>query len=156
MVRRDAVGEAVGPARVLGDVAADGAGLLARRVGDVHQAVLGDALADVQVDDAGLDDGAAVHRIDFEDTVHAGGDEEDAPLDGDRAAAEARPGAARDEGDAVVVGQPDDAGHLLGGRGEHDGLGEPPVDGAVELEDQHVLGGVEDVFVAHDALEDVD
>ena len=77
-------------------------------------------------------------------------------LDGDRAAAEAGPRAAGDEGDAVVVGEPDDARHFLGGRGEHDGLGEPAVDGAVELEDQHVLGGVEDVLVAHDPLEDVD
>ena len=53
-------------------------------------------------------------------------------------------------------GEPDDARYFLGGGGEHDGLGEPAVDGAVELEDQHVLGGVEDVFVAHDPLEDVD
>ena len=118
--------------------------------------MLGGALADVDVDHAWLDDGEAVDRVDFDDPVHARGDEEDATLDGDRAAAEAGPRAAGDEGDAVVVGQADDARHLVGGRGKDDGLGKLPVDGAVELEDEHVLGGVEDVLLAHDVLEDVD
>ena len=71
VVRRDAVGEAVGPAGVLGDVAADRAGALAGGVGRVVEAVLGDRLAEVQVDDAGLDQRRPVLDVDLEDALHA-------------------------------------------------------------------------------------
>ena len=72
MVGGDAVGQTVGAAGVLGHVAADGAGALAGRVGRVIEAVLGDLFGQVQVDDAGFDDGDAVFYVDVEDAGHAG------------------------------------------------------------------------------------
>ena len=72
MVGGDAVLEAVRPAGVLGDVAAEGAGGLARRIGRVVQAVRRDRLGEPGVDHAGLHHGAAAHRIDREDAVQPG------------------------------------------------------------------------------------
>ena len=51
----DAVLEAVRPAGVLGDVAADGAGRLAGGIGDVVQAVRRDRLGEPRVHHAGLE-----------------------------------------------------------------------------------------------------
>ena len=59
MVGGDAVLEAVGPAGVLGHVAADGARGLARRVGHVVQAERRDRLGEPRVHDAGLEHRAA-------------------------------------------------------------------------------------------------
>ena len=56
MVGRCAVAQAVGPARILGHVASDAAGLLARRVRRVVQAVRRSSTRDVEIDDARLDD----------------------------------------------------------------------------------------------------
>ena len=53
--RRDALGEAVRPARVVGHVAADRARLLAARVGREVQAVGGDGPGEVEVEHARLD-----------------------------------------------------------------------------------------------------
>ena len=58
--RRDAVLEAMGPARVFGHVATDGARRLARGVGSVQQAVRGGGGREPRVHDARLDDGDAV------------------------------------------------------------------------------------------------
>ena len=57
VVGRDAVLQAVGAAGVLGDVAADRAGLLAGRVGRVVEAVRRDGAGDVEVGHARLHDG---------------------------------------------------------------------------------------------------
>ena len=62
MVDGEAVLQAVRAARVLGDVAADRADLLARRVGRVVEAVRRDRPRDVEVRHARLDDDALAAR----------------------------------------------------------------------------------------------
>ena len=71
VVDREAVLEAVRAARVLGDVAADRADLLRRRIRRVVEAVGRDRARDVEVRDAGLDDDLAALDVDLEDAVHA-------------------------------------------------------------------------------------
>ena len=66
-VAGDAVLHAAQAARVLGQVAADGADLEAGRVGRIEEAVLGRRPAEVGVDDARLDDGGQVAGVDLED-----------------------------------------------------------------------------------------
>ena len=69
VVGRQPVFEAMHAARILGDIAADRAGDLARRVGRVIKAGAGDRMADAEIGDAGLRDDAAVVVIDVEDAV---------------------------------------------------------------------------------------
>ena len=57
-----AVFQAMGAAGIHGDVAGDRAGELARRVGRVEEALVGDRLADAEIGDAGCDAGGAVRR----------------------------------------------------------------------------------------------
>src|SRR5665648_694363 len=68
----------MGAAGVLSHVAADGAGLLTGRVGDVVEAVAGDRFAQLEVDQAGLDHGAQAVEIDLEHAVHLHQRDEDA------------------------------------------------------------------------------
>jgi len=67
VVGRDAVRERVRAARVLGDVASEGAGLLARRVGHEVQPVGRGGGRQMKVHEAGLDDGAEVRYVDLDD-----------------------------------------------------------------------------------------
>ena len=94
------VAEAVGAAGVEGDVAADGAHRLARRVGRVVEAVRLAGGRDVEVDHAGLDDGDPVERVDPQDAVHPVEGDHDALLDRHRAARQAGARPAGHEGHA--------------------------------------------------------
>ena len=71
VVHREPVLEAVHAARVLGDVAADGAGDLARRIGGVVEAVLRHRLGDGEIAHARLHAGGARERVDGEDVLRA-------------------------------------------------------------------------------------
>ena len=102
VVDREAVLEAVRAARVLGDVAADRADLLARRVGGVEEAVGRDGARDVEVGDARLDHDPLRLEVDLEDPVHPRERDDDPLRHGQRAAREAGAGAARDEGHALA------------------------------------------------------
>ena len=95
--------EAVRPARVLGDVAADRADLLARRVGRVVEALGGDGAGDLEVRHAGLDDDARALEIDLEHAVEPRERDDDAVGDRQRPAGEPRSGAAGDERHPVRV-----------------------------------------------------
>ena len=78
VVGGEAVLEAVRAAGVLRDVAADRADLLARRVGRVVVAVRGRRPGDVEVDHAGLDDGALVVAAHVADRPHLRGHDQHA------------------------------------------------------------------------------
>ncbi len=105
VVDREAVLQAVRAARVLGDVAADRAHLLARGIGRVVVAVGGDGLRDLEVRHPGLDDDPAVFEIDLEHAVQAGERDHDPVGDRQRAAREAGAGTARDERHAMRRGR---------------------------------------------------
>jgi len=119
VVRREAVFQAVGPARILRDVPSDRAHALRRRVGRVVGARGAEMLADVEVGHAGLNAQEAVFQVDLEDPLHAREGDHDAARHGQRAAGQARAGPPRDEGEAVFPCELHD-GHDLRGRGGKD------------------------------------
>ena len=119
----EAVLEAMRAAGVLGDVAADGADRLRRRVGRVEIAAGARRAGDVRIDDARLDDDARVGNVHFEDAVHARQADDDAALDRQRAAAQARARAARDKGKPVAVADAHDGLHLIRRAGQDHGGG---------------------------------
>ena len=88
VVGGDAVLHAAQPAGVGGDVPADAADLVGRRVRRVPQAVLADRPLHLGVEQAGLGDGGAGHRIDG-DLAHPLGGQHDAAVDRGRAAGQA-------------------------------------------------------------------
>ncbi len=117
----EAVFEAMRAAGIFGDIAADAARGLRRGIGRVEIALRLDAVGDVEIEDAGLDDDAGVGEIDFEDAVHAREADDDAVFDGERAAAEAGAGAARDEGNFFAMAEAENGLDFGGGVGEKNG-----------------------------------
>ncbi|MNS60102.1 hypothetical protein D3C72_930810 [compost metagenome] len=141
VVHGEAVLEAVHAARVLGHVAADGAGDLRGRVGCVIEIVRRGGLGDGQVAHAGLDHGGARIGIDREDALELGQRQHQPAGDGHRPAREARAGAARHHRHPEFVAQAQDGADLLLGVGQHYGLGHLAVGGqAVALVRHGVLG----------------
>ena len=99
--RRDAVGEAVRPARVVGDVAADRARLLARRIGREVQPERRERAREIEVDDTGLDPRHPFVGVDRHDPVHLRRHDHDGTAERNRAAGEAGARTTRGERPAV-------------------------------------------------------
>ena len=97
VVDGEAVLEAVRSTRVLRNVAADRAHLLARRVGCIEEAVGRNGLAHLKVRDPWLDDHPPRGEIDLEDPVHPGERDDDPIRDRESAAREPGTGATSDE-----------------------------------------------------------
>ncbi len=95
VVGRDAVFEAMRAAGVHGDVAADGAGELARRIGRIEEARVSHRVRNGEVGDARLHGRRAVVKIDVENPVHARQADHNRVTSGQRAARQRRAGAAR-------------------------------------------------------------
>ena len=121
MVDGEAVLETVGAAGVLGDVTADGAHLLARRIGRVVVAVRRDSLRDLEVRHARLDGHATVRDIDLEHAIEARERDHDAILGRQRAARQPCPVAARDKRDAGTMADAHHGLHLGGRRWQDHG-----------------------------------
>ena len=119
VVRGHPVLEAMRATRVHGDVAGDGAGKLARRVGGIEEAVLRDRAGDGDVGAPGLHRGSAVGVVDLQD-VHSSGLRR-APRVGGRQRAAGKRGArtARHHGNPLPRGTPQDRRDFLGRRREH-------------------------------------
>ena len=144
----DAGLEAVRPAGVLGDVAPDGAGGLARGIGDVLQAVRQHGLREAGVDDTGLDHRAASGRVDVEDAVQPGEGHEHGVALGECTAAESPVPAPRaTNGVFVRVELLHDGDELLARTGEdhHSGIG------LVSGEAIHGIGGELGAAMPHPA-----
>ena len=112
VVHGEPVLEAMHAARVLGDVAADRAGDLRRRIGRVVEAVRRGGLGDREIAHAGLHDRGARERVDREDALELGERQHDAARIGQRAARQAGAGAARDHRDARRVARLQDRDDL--------------------------------------------
>ena len=119
----EAVLEAVGAARVLRDVPADRADLLARRVGRVEESVRRDGARHVEVRNSRLDDDPLAREVDLEDAVHPRQRDDDASGDRRRASGEACTGAARDERDAFAMAGAQHRLDVLRRSGKGDELG---------------------------------
>ena len=116
----EAVLEAMRAAGVLGDVAADRAHLLARRIRRVVVAERRDPPGDVEIGDARLHRHPLVRDVDIEDAVEAGQGDHEPAGDRQRAARQTGAVAARDERDPGPRAEPHDRLHFRRGRGQHD------------------------------------
>ena len=114
-----------------------------------------DGLGDVEVDDAGLDDGALVFEIDLQNLVHASEGDDHAALARDGAAGESGTGATADEGNLQFVGDAGNGGDLLGGFGEEDEVWRVFVDAAVVFVELEIFGAVEAAERTDDVFEPV-
>jgi len=119
----DAIGERVGTTGVFGDVAADGAGLLAGGIWREVKAVRCGGEAKIEIDHAGLDDGALVLRVEGENAVHARKNDHHAAGAGERSAGKTGPGATAHDGGIVLSGKFHDLRDLLRRGGKHDDVG---------------------------------
>ena len=117
-----AVGQRVRPAGVFRHVAADGASLLARRVGDKIVAVVGDGERQVQVHDAGLDSRAFVLDVDFNNLLHARERHDDAALGHHRPATQACARPAGDHRHVLLRREAYNPDQVFGARREHHGV----------------------------------
>ena len=97
VVRGEPVFQAVRSAGVLGDVAADGADLLRRRIGCVEVAERPHRLAHVEIGDPRLHRDLVVVEVDVEDRSHPAEADDDAVGDRKRSTGQSGPRAARDE-----------------------------------------------------------
>ena len=121
IVGGDAVFQAMGAARIHGDIAGQGAGELARRIWRIEEVVRRGGIGDGAIGDAGLDPGHAVHLVDGEHAVHARDAEHDRIFERQGPARQRGAGAARDHLDLMVVAVAQHLAHLLGAAGQHDG-----------------------------------
>jgi hypothetical protein len=149
----DAVGEGVRAAGVFSDVAADGAGFPTGRIGREVEAVRFSGAGEFVIDDAGLDDGALIFDVEFENAIHAREDEHHAAGAGERAAGKSRAGAATDDGEMVLCGEFDDARDLFRCCRENDDVGAAFFVRAVVLVKKKILGPVKNGRRAEKFLE---
>ena len=113
VIHRDAIGQSVRASGIFGNISADGAGFLAGRIGRVVKTEMFDGASDIEIYDAGLDDGAAIFGVNFKNAIHARKNREDAALAGERAAGESCASAAADEGNLVSRSGADDGGDIV-------------------------------------------
>ena len=140
VVQRQAVLQAMHAAGVFGHVAANGAGDLARRIGCVVQAEGRRRLADGQVAHAALHGGGARGAVDLHDLVELAQRQRDAHRVRQRAAAQARAGAARHHRQAEFMAGAQHRGDLrFGFRQRHQ-------------QRQLAVGGEAVAFVGHGVL----
>ena len=93
----DTVGKAVRTSGVVGNVAAQRADLLARRIGREVEALGAELFAQIEIDDSGFDPRDAVLKVDLDHVVHLPGADHDRRTEWDGASGESRSGAARDD-----------------------------------------------------------
>ena len=145
--RRDPVGEAVRPSRVVGDVATNRTALLAAGVGGEVQPVLRHGPGEIEVEHTGLDPGQSVDGIDRQDPIHLGRDNQDCIVEWRGTTGETGSGATSHERSAMSHGDPNAGLHLDGGRGEANDAGMPlevrriaPVQRQLGLTDPNPIG----------------
>src|SRR2546428_13055611 len=99
------------PAGVLGDISADTAGHLTRRIRRIVQPVRSSSLRDVEIDDAWLNHCKAVLNVDSKDAIHSLKFDENSAFGSKCSAAKPRPGAARKKRVYVYFGDAADLRH---------------------------------------------
>ena len=144
MIGRDAVSESVRAAGIFGDVAANGAGLLARRIGSKIETIRFGGECEIEINDAWLNDRALIFRIECKDAVHARENDHDSTSPGQRAAGKAGARAAANNRDVVLCGEFCDLRDLLRGSGKNDYIGTTFLNRAVVLVEKNVLRLKED------------
>jgi hypothetical protein len=139
VIAGDAVRERVGTTGVFRDIAANGAGLLAGRIGREIKIVRFSGQREIEIDDTGLDDGALILGVDREDLVHARENEHQAASASERAARKAGARATTDDGDVVLRRQFDDLRNFPRRCREYDDIRTAFFDGAVVFVEENFL-----------------
>ena len=157
VVGGEPVFEAMHAARILGDIAADGAGDLARRVGRVIKAGLLDRLGQRQVGDPGLGHDAAIVVIDVEDAVELGHAEQYAVGQRQGPARQRGAGAARHDLDAQILAIAQHRRDLFDPRRQHDDQRQLAIGGQPVALIGPPLGlGDDDALARHDPAQRLD
>ena len=131
----------MGAAGVRGDVAAERAGELARRVWRIEEAMHRSGIGNGDIGDAGFDPRHAVRLVYRQHPRHARDAEHDGIFERQRAAGQRGAGAARHHLDLVVVAIAEDRAHLFGARRQHHGERHAAIGGErVGLEGAAALG----------------
>ena len=146
----------MGAAGVLRHVAPQGADTLAGWIGGVVEVVRFGRFGELEVDDARLDNGQPIDRIELENALHARERDDDTPKRGDGAAAQSSARASWHDRQRGVQGDAHYVGHLSRARWEDDGLRLRLLDRAVVLEGDHFLGAPEDAIGANSPLQSPD
>src|ERR1700733_5481502 len=97
--RRESIFQAMRAAGIFGDVAADAAHRLRRRIGRVEVSVRRDGGGNIEIDYARLDDNARIRNVHFKDAIHSRQGDDDSVFDWESATAESSTRTARDERD---------------------------------------------------------
>ena len=151
IVPRHAIFQTARPARVAGDVAADGGMADARRVGRIKKPDLFDFRLQFRRDDSGLHADGRIRRIDFQDPVHAReADDDSAGANRDGSGRKSRSHAARNDGDARLRGDLYDFGRLFGRLRQHDHVGNAFGKGAVIAVDGKIFRCAQHAVLADD------
>ena len=133
VVRGDAILEAVRPAGILAQVAADDRRPSARRVGRVVETQLPGCRVEHEVDDARLHHAVAPDGVQFDDALHARKLDDDAAALGHRAARQPRACPARDNRQPVGARPLHDPAHVGRRLGIEDRVGFAAVEAGVDL-----------------------
>ena len=152
VICRHAIRQRVRPARVFRHVAADRAGLLARRIGRVVEIGVLDSARQFVIHHAGLHHSALVFEIDGQDAIHPRKHDLDAAAQRQRAAGKPRSCAARHNRHAALMGNSRHCGHITGGSHEHDAFRARLFRRAVIFVEQQVFGFRENVCRAQRLL----
>jgi hypothetical protein len=143
----------VGAARVVRDVAADGADLLARRVGREVESHAGGVPGEVEVDDPGLHPGHAVVDVDLETRFMFLVDTTMGRAEWDRATGQAGAGAAGHDRNPMMLGDTHHLHHLCGGGGHRHHRRLTVIDAGIGPVQVPVEGTGEHAFVPEDGTE---
>ncbi len=138
----DPVGKAMRAARVVRDVAADGADLLARRVRGEVESERAEMFAQVEIDDARLDPCDAVLGVDLENSVHLRHRDHDRSAERNGTAGKAGSGPSGDHGPVVASRHLHHGLDLSRRFGEHDRPGDATVEHRGVVTEQRSLGAV--------------
>lgn len=117
------------------------------------QSGVGDGCGQIGIDDAGLNDGALIFDVDFEDAIHAREGNDDASVARQRAAGESSTRAASNDGNVMATGDLDDVDHVGGIAWKNDAVGARDFDGTVVFVEQQIFGAAEDVFAGEKMFE---
>ena len=99
-----------------------------------------DCYAHVRIHNAGLDGGALVLSINFQDAIHARKSYENAAFASERSTGKAGAGAAADDGRLITIRDLDDADDVFGVARENDAIRARDLDGSIVFVEQQLFG----------------
>ncbi len=153
MIRRHTISQRVRPAGILGDIAADRASLLARRIGREMQPKMLNGKAQIRIHQAGLHTRALIFRIHFENAIHSRERSDDPAAPRDRTAGEPSAGASAHQRRFVLLGQPHDPDHVRRRARKHDAIRPRHLDRPIVFVEQQIFRLIEHGVAAKQLLQ---